>query len=67
MTDQDRRPTWLVGIDRPYYPTIDTFHDRAMAEVWYAALLVEHRADAEYESRVYLCEVITTETVRTYH
>lgn len=68
-TREDDSPvtTWIVVIDRPYYPSVQSFDVKADALAAFDEALTEDVLDGRYPGRVYWAEVVGDEPIRTDH
>lgn len=58
---------WVVGINRPYYPSAEFFDDIIPAQERYRELKEEHENDGEYMVKVFIAKVVNLEEILTYY
>lgn len=58
---------WVVGINRPYYPSIEFFNDIILAQNYYRELKEVHENDGKYMVKVFIAEVSNLEEILTYY
>lgn len=57
---------WAVGIDRPYYPSIDFYEDKSVAYQEYNKLCVEEsNEDGVFDSKVFISEIKESKYIKT--
>lgn len=57
---------WAVGIDRPYYPSIDFYEDELVAYREYVKLCVEESDEnGAFDSKVFISEIKESTYIKT--
>jgi len=57
---------YAIGIDRPFYPSVEFFEDHQEALEEYNELLKEHLPEGNHEDvHVFIAEVIQIKTINT--
>lgn len=56
---------WAVGIDRPYYPSIEFIDDEMKAREYYEKLKEEHIADGNFEAKIFIAKIEDIKNILT--
>lgn len=56
---------WVVGIKRPFYPSVWFFADEEEAKNQYEELQMEHEDDGEYDGVVFIAKVEELTNIKT--
>lgn len=59
---------WIVGFDRPYYPSVEEFDNRDDAVAAYQQIITsEHEPDGDRDAKVWLAKVEESQEMRTWY
>lgn len=56
---------WVVGINRPYYPSLEFFENKEDADKAYLELLDEEYAEGQYDIKVFIAKVEFVANIKT--
>jgi hypothetical protein len=59
---------WVVGLDRPYYPSVEFFNNEAEALKEYERIIKEEvDEDGEYNSKAFMAKIKYVSVIKTHY
>lgn len=58
---------WVVGLNRPYYPSVEFFNSEEEALKEYNGLLEENEEDGMYDVKVFMAKIENIYDIKTYY